>query len=154
MATKSFSVEEILDIAVHCYSQALISHIRDANNNSLSYTEYKLNQSNTNLTFYGKDLKLEEIFEWYFCDEHDIHAHSKKTPDLNDYIIEVLMNVNPEFKKRYEAKVEAERKKKEKEYKSKNKPGPRPLVSFMSGVLTTIALYTGSKLFKNKTTSG
>ena len=34
MATKSLSVEDILDIAVHHYCQDLISHIRDANNNS------------------------------------------------------------------------------------------------------------------------
>ena len=144
MAMKSFNVEDILDIAVYHYSQDLISHIRNANNNSLSYTEYKLNQGSPNVTFYGKDLKLEDIFEWYFCDEHGYHDHSKRTPDLNAYIIETLKNVSPKFKERYEAKVEAERKQ---ECKPKNKP-PRPLVSFMFGVLTPIVLYTGSKLFK------
>ena len=148
-------MEEIIELAVHCYSQDLISHIRDANNNSLTHTEYKLNQGTPNVTFSGKDLKLEDIFEWYFCNEHNHHCYSKRTPDLNDYIIETLKNVSPEFKERYEAKCEHYRKyeadRKKKEYKSQNKPqspGPRPLVSFMFGVLTPIALYTGSKLFK------
>ena len=96
MATKSFSVKEILDIAMHVYAESLMEQIRDANNNYLAYTRHKLNQGNP-------ELKVEDM-EWYFCDEHDIHNHSKRIPDLNAYIIETLKNVSPKFKERYEAK--------------------------------------------------
>ena len=118
---KIYNEIEVFDkLAKYEYLYALTGHIQSAVVNTF--------RNNRELKTDDVPDTVEGLFRWYYTGDNRYYNHYGE-PELEDFV-----------SKYRDIAIKCRR--------AQQQRGPHPLVTFMFGVLTPIALYTGSKLFK------
>ena len=128
------SFTEAIKDAQTDYIIDLMRHIRQSYVNALHETEYLSVVANSEVEIDPMPSNR-ELINWYFK-LGNRQFHRTKEPRLVSYLLRDMDKELDEVNKQTEKATEQPQR------------GSHPLIYFMLGVLTSIALYTGLKLFK------